>query len=299
MNNKILKNFSLLLFMIILFTQCKQYKKTDFANVNGTKIYYEISGTGTPIVFLHGFTCDHRNWNPQVEFFSKNYQVITYDARGHGKSDVPDTVPYTYDEDLAALMDYLKIDKAVIVGHSMGGAPAFYYTYNNPDRVLALVLAEGGPFINDPAIIDTVNLPDYFSEFYKAIKIARKEGLEKGKEAWLNIHPMKTAAENPQSSELLKQMINDYSGWHWFNRDPHRDETLNSVDYLKQINTPTLIFAGELSHKALRDLVILEDSLIKNSQLVILKNSNHMLNIENPDQFNKELLQFLKENNIK
>jgi 3-oxoadipate enol-lactonase len=283
---------------VLFLTHCTGETESGFAEINGTTLYYEITGKGTPLIFHHGFTCDHRNWNPQVDYFASKYRVITFDARGHGKSEVPDTIPYSYEEDLAGLMDYLNIEKAVIIGHSMGGAPAFFYTLHHPDRVLGLVLAEGGAFLSDPAIVDTSNIPGYFNELYHAIAVARNEGLEKGKKAWLNIHPMKNAAENPISSELLKSMIEDYSGWHWLNRDPHKENPEGTIEMLKSINAPTLIVAGEYSHPVLKDLVLVQSQYIPNSKLVIIKNSNHMLNIENPDQFNKELESFLKNNGI-
>lgn len=284
---------------LLLLTHCKNDTINGFAEINGTRLYYEITGNGTPIIFHHGFTCDHRNWDPQVDYFASKYKVITYDARGHGQSAVPDTIPYSYEEDMAALMDYLNIDKAVIIGHSLGGAPSFFYTLHNPDRVLGLVLAEGGAFLNDPAIVDTSNIPGYFNDLYGAIAVARRDGLEEGKKAWLKIHPMKDAAENPISSELLGTMIKDYSGWHWYNRDPQKSNPDGTIDMMNQIRVPTLIIAGRNSHPALKDLVSAQSQYIPNSKLVILENSNHMLNIENPVQFNKELESFLRENNIK
>lgn len=287
---------TLITISVIFLTQCKPETKSEFADINGTKIYYEITGEGTPLIFLHGWTCDSRNWNPQIENFAKKYKVITYDARGHGKSNVPDSIPYSYEEDLAALMDYLNIKKAVIIGHSLGGSPAFYYSLHHPERVLGLVLAEGGAVLSDPAIVDTSSIPGYFNEFYKAITVAQNEGLEKGKKAWLNIHPMKNAAENPISAELLKTMIDDYSGWHWLNRDPQKSNPNGTIEMMKSIKSPTLIIAGEYSHKVLKDLVSAQSQYIPNSKLVILEKSNHMLNIENPNQFNKELELFLKEN---
>jgi pimeloyl-ACP methyl ester carboxylesterase len=212
---------------------------------------------------------------------------------------LPDTVPYTHTEDLAALIDYLGIEQTVIIGHSMGGAPAFLYTLEKPDKVLALVLAEGSPMINDPSIVDTSLIPDYFNEFRRAIAIARSEGLNKGKEAWLNIHPLRTAARNPISSELLKTMINDYSGWHWVNNNPHKRNPKATIELMSQISCPTLLIGGELSHPAIKDVINAQAKYIPNSKKVILSNSNHMLNIENPDQFNEELDLFLRENDIK
>ncbi len=296
---KIIQVFSFFIITLTLLTSCSPKTDSGFAEINGTKLYYEITGKGTPLIFLHGFTCDHRNWNPQLEFFSRKYQVITYDARGHGQSNLPDTIPYSYEDDLAALIDYLKIDKAVIIGHSMGGAPAFFYTLHHPEKVRALVLAEGGAFLSDPAIVDTANIPGYFKDIYRAIRVARKEGIEQGKKAWLTIHPMKDAAENPISSELMRTMITDYSGWHWLNRDPQKNNPDGTVEMMQEISVPTLLIAGELSHPVLKDLVSAQSKYIPNSKLVLLKNSNHMTNLENPEQFNKELEEFLKENNIK
>ena len=289
----------LIAFILVIFTRCTQTATNGHANVNGTSLYYEITGKGTPIVFLHGFTCDHRNWDSQVKYFSKRYRVITYDARGHGQSSMPDTVPYSYNDDLASLMDYLKIDKAVIVGHSMGAAPAFYYTIDHPERVLALVLAEGGPFISDTNLVDPKYTADYFSAFSYVYGVAQSQGIEKAKEAWLTINPIKTAAENPLSRELIKSMINDYSGWHWKNRNPQKSDPNGTPELLSQLKTPTLIITGDLSHEVLKQLVSAEDKYIPNSKKVVLRNSNHMLNLENPVQFNQELLTFLKENNIK
>jgi len=291
--------FFALTLVLLSLTQCAPNTQTGFAEINGTKLYYEITGTGTPLIFLHGFTCDHRNWNPQIEHFAKNYQIITYDARGHGKSSLPDSTPYSYVEDLEALINHLEIDKAVLIGHSLGGAPVFFYAKDNPDKVLGLVLAEGGPFFGDPAIVDTSLIPSYFNEFYTAIKIARTKGLEEGKAAWLDMHPMKDAAVNPVSSELLKTMIAEYSGWHWLNRDPQKRNPEGTIEMLEGIKVPTLIVAGDNSHPVLKEMVLLQAKNIPNSKKITLENSNHMLNIENPVQFNNELERFLSENGIK
>lgn len=298
MKKQILLSIFMIALVTIIFTRCTQTTTNGHANVNGTSLYYEITGEGTPIVFLHGFTCDHRNWDSQVKYFSKKYRVITYDARGHGQSSMPDTVPYSYTDDLASLMDYLKIDKAIIVGHSMGGAPAFYYALDHPERVLALVLAEGGAVISDTSLINPEKLQDYFSGFSKVYGIAQNEGIEKAKAAWLNIGAIKTSMENPLSRELIKTMINDYSGWHWVNRNPQKRDPNGTPELLSQLKTPTLIIAGELSHEVLKEVVSVQDTYIPNSKKVVLSNSSHMLNLENPEQFNHELMIFLKENNI-
>lgn len=299
MKKQIFLSVFLLVLLTIIFTSCFQTTIKGFAKVNGTSLYYEITGKGTPIVFLHGFTCDHRNWTYQVEYFSKKYKVITYDGRGFGKSSMPDTVHYSYTEDLAALLDYLQIKKAVIVGHSMGGAPAFFYTFTHPDRVSALVLAEGSPFISDTVLINPKMLQDYFSGFSYVYDVFQKEGIEKAREAWLTINPIKTAAKNPSSSKLIKAMINDYSGWHWKNKDRQKSDPDGTPELFSKLKTPTLIITGDLSHAVIKEIVSVLSTYIPNSKKIVLSNSNHMVSLENPVQFNQELMNFLDENNIK
>jgi pimeloyl-ACP methyl ester carboxylesterase len=129
--------------------------------------------------------------------------------------------------------------------------------------------------------------------------VFQKEGIEKARAAWLTINPIKSAAENPLSSELIIAMINDYSGWHWQNRDPQKSNPDGTPELLGRLKTPTLIIAGDLSHEAIKELVSFEDTYIPNSKKIVLRNSNHMLNLENPEQFNQELMTFLSENNVK
>jgi 3-oxoadipate enol-lactonase len=298
MKTAILKLVLLVVLICVVITGNTQTTTTGYAKVNGTTLYYEVTGEGTPIIFLHGFTCDHRNWNPQVKYFSKKYKVITFDARGHGKSSMPDTIPYRSVDDLATLMDFLKIEKAVIVGHSMGGNPAFFYALEHPEKVLGLVLAEGGPVIMDSKLINLEKLQNYMAEISNLSNIARKEGIEKAKTVYLNISPVINSVENPKSHELVEAMISGYSGWHWFNRNPQKSYPRGTPELFSQIKAPTLLVTGELSNDALKEMVAVQDTYIPDSKKVVLKKSNHMLNIENPSEFNKEMKIFLKENNI-
>jgi pimeloyl-ACP methyl ester carboxylesterase len=94
-------------------------------------------------------------------------------------------------------------------------------------------------------------------------------------------------------------MIKDYSGWHWKYKDPQKSNPDGTPELMGNLRTPTLIVTGDLSHEAATQLVTAQDKFIPNSKKVVLHNSNHMLNLENPDQFNQELMTFLLENNIK
>jgi proline iminopeptidase len=112
------------------------------------KLYYEEAGSGSPILFVHEFAADYRSWEPQMRYFSRRHRCITYSARGYAPSDVPkDAAVYTYEhfrDDAIAILDHLKIDKAHIVGLSMGGYSALCEGLRYPQRALSLTLAGTG-----------------------------------------------------------------------------------------------------------------------------------------------------------
>jgi pimeloyl-ACP methyl ester carboxylesterase len=112
--------------------------------VNSGRLYYEVQGHGPPLIFLHAGIADSRMWDSQVKYFSDKYTVVRYDLRGYGKSDAP-TAPYVPAEDLYALLRFLKIDRAAIVGSSIGGTQAFDMAAAHPQAVTALVVVGGSP----------------------------------------------------------------------------------------------------------------------------------------------------------
>jgi len=115
---------------------------------DNVKLYYEEVGQGTPILFVHEFAGDHRSWERQLREFGKRYRCIAYSARGYRPSDIPvDPKAYSYMHvmrDAVAILDHLKIDKAHLIGLSMGGYTALQVALNHPQRVRSLVLAGAG-----------------------------------------------------------------------------------------------------------------------------------------------------------
>jgi pimeloyl-ACP methyl ester carboxylesterase len=115
---------------------------------DGTHLYYEEVGSGSPVIFVHEYAGDYRTWEPQLRYFSRAHRCITYSQRGYPPSDVP-TDPVCYGQDIArddviAVMDTLKIDKAHIVGHSMGASTALHVGIHYPDRCLSVTAASCG-----------------------------------------------------------------------------------------------------------------------------------------------------------
>src|SRR5262249_35833275 len=113
------------------------------APVNGTRLYYEIAGEGEPVVLLEGGQLDRRMWDDQFAAFSRKYRVIRFDVRGFGSS-AARSGPYHSHEDLFALLEYLHIPSAHLVGLSLGGRIAIDLALTHPEKVLTLVLAGPG-----------------------------------------------------------------------------------------------------------------------------------------------------------
>ncbi|GAG10762.1 unnamed protein product, partial [marine sediment metagenome] len=114
-------------------------KQNSFAKVNGTCLYYEIAGSGDPLVLLHGFTGNTQWWDDQFEIFATHYQVIRYDIRGFGNSALPTRESYSHVDDLKALLENLGISRTHVLGLSMGGEIAIDFALVYPELTTALI----------------------------------------------------------------------------------------------------------------------------------------------------------------
>src|SRR5437764_2030814 len=111
---------------------------------DNVRLHFEEAGEGTPIIFLHEFAADYSNWEPQMRYFSRGHRCITYSARGYTPSDVPESEVYSYTHvytDALAVLDHLGIDRAHLVGLSMGASSSLQIGLNAPQRVLSMTLA--------------------------------------------------------------------------------------------------------------------------------------------------------------
>jgi len=262
--------------------------KKGFAEVNDTRLYYEIVGKGHPLVLIHGFSLNTKMWDDQFEAFAKRFKVIRYDVRGFGKSALP-TIgkEYSHTMDLKALLNQLGIDYAYIIGLSMGGGIALNFTLEYPEVTEALILADSilGGFQDWSKT--RLELDELIS------KEAKEKGIEAGKEVWKNCLLFKPAFEKPNVALRLKQMISDYSGWHLVNSDPSRSLDPPAIERLQEIKVPTLIIVGERDLPDLHKIADILNRKIQNSQKITLKGVGHMSNMETPNEFNKAVLNFL------
>lgn len=256
------------------------YMKSGTLNFNQGKIYYEVTGSGEPILFIHGFSLDHTMWQAQVEFFSKNYQVITYDARGFGKSSTPSD-RYDHAADLHALLEHLGVKHVHIVGLSMGGRIAINFTLDYPDLVKSLTLMDS-------------SLDGYKSEVDWNV-YAKEQGLIKAKENWLNHELFDYTQKQPGVVAALNYIVGNYSGWHWLNHDPQTPSNTQPLDRLHEITQPTLILVGEGDIAYFHNISHVLTEKINHSEKFVVSQAGHMINMESPYDVNHLLAKFISQ----
>jgi len=122
----------------------ERMQDSGFLDVPNARLYYEVAGAGPAVVFVHGFTLDTRMWDDQWTVFRERYSVVRYDVRGFGRSEA-EPVSYSDLDDLLAILDYLAIERAHLVGLSMGGIVVVHFAVTHPSRVHAVVAADCGP----------------------------------------------------------------------------------------------------------------------------------------------------------
>ena len=258
------------------------------ATINGWGINYESSGnsSGRPVVFIHGFPFSQEMWNPQVLPLSFDYRVITYDIRGHGESDVGDgqyLIEFFVD-DFIGLLDHLKVDRAIVVGLSMGGYIALRAIERNPERFRALVLCDtrSEADSNQGKIKRALN-----------VRLVKTEGVRKFAEEFVDtIFTPETFKTKPNTVKSIQEIIEKTSPISIAGTLVALAARTDTTPSLSKIIVPTLILVGE--HDALTPVTSAESmhEKIRNSEFHIIPKAAHMSNLENPDEFNQHLVKF-------
>lgn len=262
------------------------------ALINGIRIHYNDIGTNSqdpPIVLIHGFPFASEMWNPQIEFLKNRYRVISYDIRGHGNSDDGDgqyTIEFFVD-DLVALLDYLKIKKAALCGLSMGGYIALRAIERNPERVSSLILCDTGPQAdsNEVKLRRVANM--------KAVKT---NGVKAFAEGFLKaIFRPESFDSRSYEVEAIRKMIEANSEIGICGTLLALACRTDTTDSLDLIGVPTLIMVGEDDKISPPKLSELMDSRISGSEIHVIPKAAHMSNLENTEEFNRHLSNFLTE----
>ena len=257
--------------------------ESGFAEVNGTRLYYEVAGEGEPLALIHGFSLDTRMWDDQFEAFARSYKVIRYDIRGYGKSAVPSEDGYYHTDDLHALLGHLGIERLHILGLSLGGAIALEFTLAYPEMARSLIVAD--------TVLWGYDWSAEYSQLTGAIWSAGS--VEEARALWLKYPLFGPALENSSVAPRLTQIVTDYSGWHWSNADPGLLPNPVAASRLAKISTPTLIIIGERDLPDFHGIALTLQKQIAGARTVVLPAVGHMSNMEDPEGFNEAVLSFL------
>tara|TARA_R110002050_G_scaffold273113_1_gene417109 strand:- start:134383 stop:136320 length:1938 start_codon:yes stop_codon:yes gene_type:complete len=266
--------------------------KTGFITIdNTTKLYYEETGKGDPVIFIHGHSFDHSEWDPQFFEFAKNYQTIRYDCRGYGYSDLPEEgKEFLHANDLLVLMDSLKIKKAHVVGLSMGGFIGTDFLALHPERLLSLTAASGDVFpVPGPSEPWT---KDLIEKRKNKIKLLRAKGTMNQKWDWLAGLMSHGGSHLEAIRKPVWEMIYKWSQWQPLHVEPRLVLGNDVIPMLqnKKISIPVMVLTGEADRERPNKLLEIVPSAIQ----VIVPDAGHVSNIENPTAFNSLVLSFIQ-----
>src|SRR6202035_600779 len=256
---------------------------------DGVRLYYEETGTGTPIVFVHEFADDYRGYEPQMRYFARRYRCIAYNARGYPPSEVPeDPSRYSQDrarDDIHAVLDALAIQKAHIVGISMGGFATLHYGLAYPERALSLVVAGCG-YGAEPG-----KRQQFHDETARtAAQIADRGMAEVTKTYGAGPTGVQYANKDPRGYAEFMAQLSEHSTLGSANTmrgvQARRPSLWDLVDRMKALDVPTLVATGDEDDPCLEPGLLMKRH-IKSAALVVLPNTGHALNLEEPDLFNR------------
>jgi proline iminopeptidase len=258
------------------------------------RIYFEEAGQGTPIIFLHEFAADYTNWEPQLRYFSRGHRCITYSARGYTPSDVPAGEVYTYEHfytDALAVLDHLKIERAHLVGLSMGAYSSLQIGLNAPQRALSMTLAGVG------SGSEIENLDNW-----------RKQ-CRANAEQFETLGSAEVAKVTREAPSRIPFLVKDPRGHADFYAALARHDSRGSAntmrgfqggrpsiytltDAIKAVATPALIICGDEDDPCVGASLFLKKHLPA-AGLAMFPKSGHVLNLEEPALFNESVERFV------
>jgi len=262
---------------------------------DGVKLYCEETGTGTPVIFVHEFAGDYRSWEPQVRHFGRRYRVISFNARGYPPSDVPEAASaYSQNratDDIVAVLDHLRIERAHIVGLSMGGFATLHFGFRHPTRARSLTVAGCG-YGAEPAQRET-----FRAEAETIAAFIKNEGMAAFAEKYA-YGPSRVQYENkdPRGFAEFKALLAGLSQTGLANTQlgcqRERPSLYDLAEQMKVLTLPTLILTGDEDFPCLAPGILMKRN-IPTAALSIMPNCGHAVNLEDPDGFNAIVGDFL------
>ena len=261
---------------------------------DGVRLAFEETGSGTPVVFVHEFAGDLRSWEPQVRYLSRRYRCITWNARGFPPSDVPDdTGAYSQDrarDDVLAVLDALDIERAHVVGLSMGGFATLHFGLAHPGRARSLVVAGVGYGAE----------PDQRERFRSEADVTARVLRTEGMAAWAaaySLGPTRVQFQNkdPRGWGEFADMLAEHSAAGSAHTQQgvqkERPSVFDLADGMRKLTVPTLVVTGDEDWPCLVPSVFMKRT-IPGAGLLVVPNTGHTVNLEEPAAFNAALADF-------
>lgn len=262
-----------------------------FLHTQGAPLHYEIAGQGETVLFIHAGIADSRMWDEQFSVFAQHYQVIRYDIRGFGQSQIP-AAPFTHHTDPANLLRALNIEKAHVIGNSFGGKIAIDFALTYPDLVASLVLVA-------PSVGGETPSPEV-RQFWEEEEALLKQGdLKAATELNLRMWVDGPRRSPNQVNARVRQRVYDMQ-YHAFTVPvPEGAEEIElqppAITRLEEIHVPALIIVGEYDLPDKLELAQRLSKQIADAQQVIIADAAHVVSMEQPAQFNQHVLSFLNQ----
>ncbi|MCX7384285.1 MAG: alpha/beta hydrolase [Alphaproteobacteria bacterium] len=262
---------------------------------DGVRLYYEDTGAGMPVIFVHEFAGDHRSWEPQMRHFGRRYRSISYNARGYPPSDVPaDVSSYSQNraaDDIAAVLDHLNIGQAHVVGLSMGGFATLHFGFRHASRARSLTVAGCG-YGADPATRE-----EFRAEGANTVEFIREKGMAAFADRYA-FGPTRVQFQNkdPRGFAEFQRQLAEHSALGAANTQlgvqRERPSLWDLQDEMQALRVPTLILTGDEDWPCLAPGVLMKQT-IASSALAVMPNCGHGINLEDPGEFNRIVGDFI------
>lgn len=272
--------------------------QTGFAEVNGTKLYYEVAGTGHPFILAHGHLLDRRSWDDQFAVFAQHYRVVRYDQRGFGDSGlITKGESYSARQDLYELMRFLGIKSAYLMGVSGGGALAIDFTLEHPEMVDALIPVTAGVSgfqLSEEMMKEHPEVTRLYKDWQEAFE---KHDIARAVEVSLQLFTDGPVRLPRQAAPEVRERVREQTMRNWNRPDDEAQEETPPVPLeppaigrLSQIGVPTLVILGAYDVPNPLDQLVAE---IPSAKKVIMAETAHHPFMEKPAEFNQIVLDFL------
>ena len=263
--------------------------KADFAPIRNAKIYFEMSGTGKPLLLLHSGIADHRMWAGQRSEFSRHFQVIMPDFRGYGKSSTPNE-PFRHCEDIHGLVQHLRFTSVNIAGCSLGGKVAIEMAIAYPEMVSRLILIAPGMTGYEYRDKETLEKDAILERLIASRK--REEVADMLVDIWVVGLKRHREAVDSAARALVREMILDnYASV--IDKYPETPPGFDMMSRLVEIRIPTLVMIGDSDLPDMQAISQLVADRIRGAKRLLIPGAAHLPNLENSILFNQSVIDFL------